>query len=89
MVAVATILPQGAADRQKVSVWRDAARRAAPCLSLVLGMHVVVMVMVVVMMMVMVVVHNLSHGRAGHEEGGKGNGEQRLQHVRLLIRSVL
>jgi hypothetical protein len=34
-------------------------------------------------------VHDLSHGRAGHEEGGKGNGEQRLQHVRLLIRSVL
>ena len=43
---------------------------------------------VVVMMMVMMVVHDLRHGRAGHEEGGKGDGEQRLQHVRLLIRSV-
>ncbi len=52
-------------------------------------MHVMVVVMVVVMMVVMVVMMNhLRHGRAGHEQSGKGNGEQRLQHVRLLIRSV-
>jgi hypothetical protein len=43
---------------------------------------------VVMVMVVMVMMDYLRHGRAGHEEGGKGDGEQRLQHVRLLIRSV-
>jgi uncharacterized membrane protein len=51
-------------------------------------MHVMMVVVIVVMMMVvMMVMNHLRHGRAGHEQGGKGNGEQRLQHVRLLIRA--
>ena len=52
-------------------------------------MHVVVVVMIVVVIMMVMMVHDLRHGRAGHEQGGKGDGEQRLQHVRLLIRNVL
>ena len=50
---------------------------------------VVVVVMVMMMVVVVVMVHRLlRHGGAGHEHGGKGDGKQRLQHVRLLIGGV-
>jgi hypothetical protein len=50
---------------------------------------VVVVMVIVMVMVVMMVMDDLRHGRAGHHESGKSDREQRLQHVRLLIRSVL